>query len=1051
MITNIEDQILFGILGRVGIGNQKVIDCLAQLIFDNYDKNITERIKLLRTVSQEGVNLNFSYAINAILQVITYTQNQPSLRQAIVSLGEIGDKNTGKNYPQLVDALIHLINTYPDNDTRYLTTEYLYEIDEDNPRVITALEEFAKGALCILEPLVVNESTLGNRLCSQAINKLSYIGKNNHQALDVLIKLINTSEDKNARILAIESFDRIGRDNPTVMTNLKNWIKASDDDNIRILAAKTLASIDRGNAIAIAGLENVIKTSNDNDMQILAAENLGLIDPKNSLAIDTLERLSAVESLKAIARINTQAFSALLRFITNNNNDINDDEIAICLWEIDPFNPDLVRKILDNEKRLESNKKLAQSFGISFMKPEPFPFPNIACLNSEFDIGIPSLSVSNPTEKEQPTINIQDLVELIENYKYKFEKEKFDYLGNYYSSYTEEFTEAIEKLGEIKKYSSLAIDFLIKLVNSKNDEWIRREAIKSLGKIGNSKTIYTLENLINKTKNQWTLWQIADSLLEIDENNPQAINVLFNLIFHRDLSLAMDARISLLHKINQDGRLQVIKKMVKLLKKDDYDLNFPMSLFFEEIGRGNSEIFINLVKFIENCSNQTTLKEAIESLSELTIYRNSNNIIAYSVLNNIEKDAISQGIQVLINLLEKFDDDDIYKEVIKALGHIGKSNNQAIHTLSNLVQKYQDNKLGILALENLVKIDPDNPYAIQVLKDLIYQSPEQNFHKAIDILGEMGNSNAIETLKDLFNDCYQLEVCKTIIKTLGKINNSQAIDTLIELFHCYHQQDIRAEIIKRLGEKSPQTLIELISSYPEEDSRREALKQLKELNNPKNKLIENFSHESLTKLVTILKKDYLSEITEQKKVKSDYDYYQMLRQCNSRMSYPEFYQAWHKEKVNYQAKQLNLNNLSQNLNNAIAKYPDLRETIHIISIDGSKFINPDNPAQKIYTAIVKSGYPKDNEGTPKTMVELQTYWDLLESDQIPILIFYDSTAMSNNPKGFSETFLKDLNCFEGAICVITDQRLNGLKQFNPLEPQLIDNIIKWIERICLEE
>lgn len=119
--------------------------------------------------------------------------------------------------------------------------------------------------------------------------------------------------------------------------------------------------------------------------------------------------------------------------------------------------------------------------------------------------------------------------------------------------------------------------------------------------------------------------------------------------------------------------------------------------------------------------------------------------------------------------------------------------------------------------------------------------------------------------------------------------------------------------------------------------------------------------------------------------------------------------------------------------------------MQLICIDGSKFIDRDNPATKIYTQMVKAGCPKCNDGTPKTMAELQAYWDLLESDKLVILLFYENQD-SSTPQGFSHIFLDALSRFDGAIGLITEQPLNQLplKWFSPSQPQLIEDIVGWI-------
>jgi hypothetical protein len=179
------------------------------------------------------------------------------------------------------------------------------------------------------------------------------------------------------------------------------------------------------------------------------------------------------------------------------------------------------------------------------------------------------------------------------------------------------------------------------------------------------------------------------------------------------------------------------------------------------------------------------------------------------------------------------------------------------------------------------------------------------------------------------------------------------------------------------------------------------------------------------------------------------------------MTYPAFYQAWHQqegvEKTTIPDRQsLNQPDLPQSLQSAIANDPQLSQIIHLICIDGSKFINPNNPAAKIYTEMVKRGCPKGDDGTPKTMAELQIYWDLLEieSDKPVVLVFYASSTDSTSGKDtalpcpYSETFLSDLSKFGDRICVVSNQPFDHipLKFFAP--SQAIADVMQWIRAIA---
>jgi len=179
------------------------------------------------------------------------------------------------------------------------------------------------------------------------------------------------------------------------------------------------------------------------------------------------------------------------------------------------------------------------------------------------------------------------------------------------------------------------------------------------------------------------------------------------------------------------------------------------------------------------------------------------------------------------------------------------------------------------------------------------------------------------------------------------------------------------------------------------------------------------------------------------------------------MTYPDFYQAWHSQRVtshpevletteagaNPLTQSLNLAYLPQSLASALADDSHLSQNVKLICIDGSKFIDPDNPASKIYTELVKGGCPKCDDGTPKTMPQLQAYWDLLtiDSDRTLVLVFY-------SPEEFSDKFLDALSKFDGAICVVTSQPVGNfpLQQFWANQPQLVENIVGWIRAIVYD-
>ncbi len=76
------------------------------------------------------------------------------------------------------------------------------------------------------------------------------------------------------------------------------------------------------------------------------------------------------------------------------------------------------------------------------------------------------------------------------------------------------------------------IDELIKILETSNDEYTRREAAESLGEIatGSERTISALVKLLETSTDESTRWQAAESLGKIATGNERAISALVKLL-----------------------------------------------------------------------------------------------------------------------------------------------------------------------------------------------------------------------------------------------------------------------------------------------------------------------------------------------------------------------------------------------------------------------------------------------------------------------------------------------------------------------------------------
>jgi hypothetical protein len=158
------------------------------------------------------------------------------------------------------------------------------------------------------------------------------------------------------------------------------------------------------------------------------------------------------------------------------------------------------------------------------------------------------------------------------------------------------------------------------------------------------------------------------------------------------------------------------------------------------------------------------------------------------------------------------------------------------------------------------------------------------------------------------------------------------------------------------------------------------------------------------------------------------------------------------------SQSLNQADLPQSLQSAIANDPQLSQTIHLICIDGSQFIEPDRPAAEIYDQMLDQNCP-ECDSVPETMPALKLYWNSLKrnSDKRRVLVFYASSTDAAPDEGtampcpYSETFLSDLSKFGDRICVVTNQPIDhiSLQFFAPNQP--IEDVMEWIRAITTEQ
>ena len=592
-----------------------------------------------------------------------------------------------------------------------------------------------------------------------------------------------------------------------------------------------------------------------------------------------------------------------------------------------------------------------------------------------------------------------------------------------------------------------------------------------------------LVQLIQQSEREYLCWEVANHLAQNGANYPEVLSALLDSIreYPNEFSVAKEKILRKIYFRNQEA----IAALVELMNnsQDEYT-RIISALCIGTIDPGNPQAVGVLVDLINDYKDKEICKMAISFLGEI----GNTNQRAFHTLFDLSKSSQDKEIRetalfslgeigtinpkavaALVDLSNHSPDEDIRSlvQVILSQNNIEQKFSSPIiygitrisDYLIKLKRKSQDEEEYKFAKSILRKFNSYNQIEAVALVELIKKSQDINIQRpAITILGEigLGNQKAIDALVELINNSQDENIRHSAVESLGKIDsgNPIVIDTLVELINNRQKIFLFSSVLTNLGKfgsgnpKAVDALVELVRNSKNESTHSEATESLQKI-----------LTEDQMPTVVIALKDTLSEETYE----NDFERYkhcvEVLWHCAQNMTYLAFYQAWHQQEgegnTNTPITQtLNPADLPQRLQSAIAKRccfqqiannPQLSQTIHLICIDTSKFIDPDNPAAKIYTEIVKGGCPKCEDGTPKTMAELQTYWDLLESDKRVVLVFYEGKGSTS--QGLSQAFLNNISKFDGAICVISDEPKDDIPVKFFTSSQAIQDLVQWLRDI----
>jgi hypothetical protein len=598
-----------------------------------------------------------------------------------------------------------------------------------------------------------------------------------------------------------------------------------------------------------------------------------------------------------------------------------------------------------------------------------------------------------------------------------------------------------ESLGKIDPGNQTAIDALVEQLTSPAlNDYNPWEATLSLAKIasGNQKAIAALEQLLKLNLDDSTRFLVAVTLGDIDPGNQKAIAALELMLNSSILDDGSRTQVAASLGEIDPGNQKAIDALEELLTSGalNDDTRREVAASLGKIDPGNQNAIDALEQLLTSGAlNNYTRREVAASLGKI---------------DPGNQKVIDTWVQQLITSAFDEEYDSTSGQVAVMLEEIGQGNQKAIDALEQLLTSgaVNDDDTRREVAASLGKIDPGNQKAIDALEELL-TSCNYIRREVAESLGKIdpGNQNSIAALEKQLNSLHLHDYTRWLVaESLGEIDrgNQTAIDALVQLLNSLHRNDlIFLRVRQSLGKigQDNQTaidaLVQLLSSAQlAKYTRSRAAESLGKIDTDKKFAV-----------ITALKANFNNS------PQIDEDCYELIWPYAQNLPYPDFYQAWHQHTLtNTATASLNLANLPQILAEAINNQPDLCSKIKLICIDTHQFIEPENPAPEIYDEMQNQNCPELQNGYPDTMQKLKIYWNSLRRQSEISLFFlcYDSTALSATPTGFSDSFLKALSKFDGAICVVCEQGNIPLPTFSPSQPDLVAAVVAWIRRSILE-
>ena len=855
----------------------------------------------------------------------------------------------------------------------------------------------------------------------QAASSLGKIELSNRTSINALVKIIQISQDKKELKEATDSIVKIllDKDASIPLTTLINLTSDSQDEMTRMLVTYCLGKISekisKYRPKIITALEDLINSSENEYTLWVAAESLWRFDKDNVQVMNILLKLipkvhlveeNAHNWLIEVGKENSQLIDILVQSILNNS--VISDKWLRILGEVGKYQPKAINALVHLSKQFNSNKNIRYSVETIVEQLAKFSQDSMLAINGLLEFII----IYNKENYEglfkpieiygKKEIYLPILIELINNNEdiidFDNKINKAINLIPYARFYRRE---PFDSSG--KAIKPLLINKIVDFIDRNRDKEDVFLGLKFLSKTETStlKAIKVLKSLLKNNNNEFLILEAAVTLANINRYNDDAIYIILQLISNSQ---------------NKDIHLQALECLEKIRFKWKFD---SLLLGLEKYQSNNLEaIFSSLLKLIRTSSHEFTNHLRKSDFDQGVISLLSSLLYTYTSTWKNGKEN-QDAIAILLELMHTSPNESARIEAIELFGKmkIAQGNQDVTKTLMELVRTSTDESIQRRAINILKEIvmKADMPVVVTTLRDYFSSKVYNNYGQIYEVFYNLFYHYAQELTYPQFYQAWK--------------------DALLCSF-CGKSEISVNKLIKGNGVNICNECISLCNEILDEE-------KLKEEETPQSKTNSDKSEEQYNPLYCSFCQTSASKVDKLIAGEGVYICNNCVDICNEILDEK---QSEDKLVVGLTptTKTLNLTQLPELLEKEKQSNPKISST-QIICIDVSEFIDIHNPSAEIYAEMVLAGCQERSNGEAETMKDLKVYWKLLHSDNPVILVFYDSTALSAEPVGFSDRFLKVLSTFKGAICVVTDKPSNKLKHFSPNDSQLIENIVKWIE------